>query len=163
MTDTAAKHAELCTIAKRVGQLAQSRGILLRTAESCTGGLLAAALTEAGGASAWFERGYVCYSNTAKTDLLNVPAELIEKHGAVSEEVAAAMSRGAGDFSMSITGIAGPTGGDEKKPVGTVCFGWQVNGAISTETKHFSGDRAEIRLAAAAHALAEMEAKLSQK
>ena len=132
----------------------------LVTAESCTGGLVAASLTEIPGSSNWFERGFVTYSNLAKQEMLSVPRQLMEQHGAVSESVAAAMAMGAlehssGQIAVSITGIAGPDGGSAAKPVGTVCFAWAATGMPSakTLTKHFSGDRQDIRLAACQEAL----------
>ncbi len=123
----------------------------LSTAESCTGGLVAAAITELAGSSDWFERGYVTYSNSAKSEDINVSQELIAQHGAVSDQVARAMAIGAkqssnSDIALSITGIAGPTGGSIEKPVGTVCFAWILaNNAIYSETKLFCGNRQEIR------------------
>ena len=123
----------------------------LSTAESCTGGLVAAAITELAGSSDWFERGYVTYSNSAKSEDINVSQELIAQHGAVSDQVARAMAIGAkqssnSDIALSITGIAGPTGGSVDKPVGTVCFAWILsNNAIYSETKLFSGNRRDIR------------------
>ena len=103
------------------------------TAESCTGGGVACAMTDMAGSSRWFERGFVSYSNAAKTEQLSVPAETIARFGAVSEEVAAAMAAGAlrhsrADFGVAVTGIAGPDGGSADKPVGTVCFGWSRRG-----------------------------------
>ena len=123
----------------------------LSTAESCTGGLVAAAITELAGSSEWFERGYVTYSNSAKSEDINVSQELIAQHGAVSDQVARAMAIGAkqssnSDIALSITGIAGPAGGSDGKPVGTVCFAWILaNNAIYSETKLFSGNRRDIR------------------
>ncbi len=123
----------------------------LSTAESCTGGLAAAAITELAGSSEWFERGYVTYSNSAKSEDINVSQELIAQHGAVSDQVARAMAIGAkqssnSDIALSITGIAGPTGGSVEKPVGTVCFAWILaSDAIYSETKLFSGNRRDIR------------------
>ena len=123
----------------------------LSTAESCTGGLVAATITELAGSSEWFERGYVTYSNSAKSEDVNVSQELIAQHGAVSDQVARAMVIGAkqssnSDIALSITGIAGPTGGSVEKPVGTVCFAWILaNNAIYSETKLFSGNRQDIR------------------
>jgi nicotinamide-nucleotide amidase len=123
----------------------------LSTAESCTGGLVAAAITELAGSSDWFERGYVTYSNAAKSEDIQVAHELITQHGAVSDPVARAMAMGAkqssdSDLALSITGIAGPTGGSIEKPVGTVCFAWVLaNDAIYSETKLFSGNRQEVR------------------
>lgn len=131
---------------------------LLATAESCTGGMIAAACTDLGGASQWFERGFVTYSNAAKTDMLGVPAALIEQHGAVSEAVARAMADGAlarsqAHASLAVTGVAGPTGGTEAKPVGTVWFAWCVGGETHSEVQHFAGDRAAIRAATVRYAL----------
>ncbi|BEU98192.1 CinA family protein [Acidovorax sp. DW039] len=127
-----------------------ARGWMLATAESCTGGMIAAACTDLAGSSQWFERGFVTYSNEAKTDLLGVPAALIAAHGAVSEPVAHAMAAGAvarsrAQVAVAVTGIAGPTGGSADKPVGTVWFGWAVNGHITTATRRFDGDRAAVR------------------
>jgi len=134
-------------------------GQRLVTAESCTGGLIAAAITSRSGSSSWFERGWVTYSNEAKTEELGIDASLIEAHGAVSETVAAAMARGAhahspSDYAIAVTGIAGPDGGTSEKPVGTVCFGWASQSTCQTETVRFTGDRQSIRQQAVAHALA---------
>ncbi|WP_230681462.1 CinA family protein, partial [Paracidovorax cattleyae] len=106
---------------------------MMATAESCTGGMIAGACTDLAGSSQWFERGFVTYSNTAKTELLGVPAALIDTHGAVSEPVARAMAEGAlrhsrAHAALSVTGVAGPGGGSVAKPVGTVWFGWHVHG-----------------------------------
>jgi nicotinamide-nucleotide amidase len=123
----------------------------ISTAESCTGGMVAVSITELAGSSDWFERGYVTYSNQAKSEDIDVSQNLIEQHGAVSDQVARAMALGAkqnsgSDLSLSITGIAGPTGGSPKKPIGTVCFAWVLaNDQIVSETKHFEGDRQQIR------------------
>ncbi len=135
-----------------------ARGWMLATAESCTGGLVAAACTELSGSSAWFERGFVTYSNVAKTEMLGVPAALIQEHGAVSEPVAQAMAQGAlrhsaAQISVAITGVAGPLGGSVDKPVGTVCFAWTWPGGVFSERLLLSGDRAGIRQAAVLHAL----------
>lgn len=134
------------------------RGWMLATAESCTGGLIAAACTDLSGSSTWFERGFVTYSNAAKTELLGVDAGLIARHGAVSEVVARAMAFGAvrhsgAQVGVAVTGIAGPTGGSADKPVGTVWFGFSVDGQLSSETRRFDGDRAAVRAAAVRHAL----------
>ena len=136
-----------------------ARGWMLATAESCTGGLIAAACTDLSGSSQWFERGFVSYSNAAKTELLDVPAALIEAHGAVSEPVARAMAEGAvarsaAQVAVAVTGIAGPTGGSADKPVGTVWFGWCVQGQVHSERMQFPGDRAAVRHATVRHALA---------
>lgn len=131
---------------------------LLATAESCTGGMIAAACTDLAGASDWFERGFVTYSNAAKTEMLGVPAALIEQEGAVSEAVARAMADGAlahsqAHVSLAVTGVAGPTGGSDAKPVGTVWFAWCVGGETHSEMQHFPGDRAAIRAATLRYAL----------
>jgi nicotinamide-nucleotide amidase len=150
--------------AKTLAQLLLARGWKLALAESCTGGLVCATLTELSGSSEWFERGYITYSNQAKTECLGVPGELIESHGAVSEPVAKAMAQGAqrnagANIGVSITGIAGPSGGTAEKPVGTVCFGWTIQNAAgenvtTCQTKLFSGDRQVIRQKATEYALA---------
>ncbi|MBS0316677.1 MAG: CinA family protein [Proteobacteria bacterium] len=137
----------------------------LACAESCTGGLIAAACTTLAGSSDWFERGYVTYSNEAKTEMLGVDAALIAGHGAVSEPVARAMAAGARDrahveVALSVTGIAGPSGGSAAKPVGTVWFGWSVQGTVTSEQCRFDGDRAAVRAAAVRHALARLLALL---
>ena len=149
--------------AKTLAQLLLARGWKLALAESCTGGLVCATLTELSGSSEWFERGYITYSNQAKTECLGVPGELIESHGAVSEPVAKAMAQGVqrnagANIGVSITGIAGPTGGTAEKPVGTVCFGWTIQNAAgenvtTCQTKLFSGDRQVIRQQATEYAL----------
>ena len=147
-------NAELKELAKQAGELAQAQNIKIATAESCTGGLVAAALTHWPGASAWFEQGVISYSNAAKIKLLGVSEKLLERYGAVSEETAAAMCTGVGGhIALAITGIAGPDGGDEKKSVGMVCFGWCSGKKLRTETQHFVGDRTAIQYAAACHAL----------
>jgi nicotinamide-nucleotide amidase len=130
----------------------------MATAESCTGGLISACCTDLAGSSAWFDRGFVTYSNDAKTQMLGVPAELIATQGAVSEAVAQAMAIGAvyrskAQVSVAVTGVAGPSGGSPEKPVGTVWLGWYINGAITTELKHFEGNRKQVRQATVAHAL----------
>lgn len=152
--DTSALEANLTQISLK---LLQHRR-LLATAESCTGGMIAAACTDLSGASAWFDRGFVTYSNAAKTDMLGVPAALIEQEGAVSEAVARAMANGAlarsqAHASLAVTGVAGPTGGTEAKPVGTVWFAWCVGGETHSEVQHFTGDRAAIRAATVRYAL----------
>jgi nicotinamide-nucleotide amidase len=123
----------------------------LSTAESCTGGLVSASITALAGSSEWFERGYITYSNQAKSEDIDVSQNLIEQYGAVSDQVARAMALGAkqnsgSDIALSITGIAGPTGGSPEKPVGTVCFAWVLtNDQMISETKHFEGNRQQIR------------------
>ena len=154
---TPALEADLTHIAAQL----QARGWMLATAESCTGGMVAAACTDLAGSSQWFERGFVSYSNAAKTELLGVPAELIAQHGAVSEAVARAMAEGAlvhshAQVSLAVTGVAGPSGGSADKPVGTVWFGWCVAGQTHSEVRHFAGDRAAVRRATLQHALARL-------
>ena len=154
---------DLHKLTSAVASAFSGRGWTLAVAESCTGGLLAASLTDLVGSSQWFERGYVTYSNAAKVACLQVSPMLIEAEGAVSEAVASAMVLGAQLSSgvtaaISITGIAGPGGGTEKKPVGTVCFGWAVERAdvsnhITTATAHFLGDRQSVRQQAVVFAL----------
>ncbi len=139
----------------------RARGWMMATAESCTGGLIAAACTDLAGSSEWFERGFVTYSNAAKTELLGVPAALIEAHGAVSEPVARAMAEGAArharvQVALAVTGVAGPSGGSAEKPVGTVWFGWHVAGTTHSEVVRFAGDRAAVRAGAQGHALARL-------
>lgn len=168
-TDTATMDAALA--AAELAPRLIARGWRLATAESCTGGLIAAACTALPGSSAWFELGWVTYSNAAKTAQLGVPAASIDAHGAVSLAVAEAMARGAGQHSgaecaLSVTGIAGPTGGSVHKPVGTVCFGWTMPGhdgpQVWTESRWFAGDRAAVRQQAARHALAALVAALDR-
>jgi nicotinamide-nucleotide amidase len=139
---------------------------MLATAESCTGGLIAGACTDLAGSSAWFERGFVTYSNAAKTEMLGVNAALIDTHGAVSEPVVRAMVQGAlrhshAQVAVAVTGVAGPTGGSAEKPVGTVWFGWATPAGVHTEVQHFGGDRAAVRGATVQHALARLAALLA--
>lgn len=136
-----------------------ARGWMVATAESCTGGGIAAACTDRAGSSAWFDRGFVTYSNAAKQSMLGVPAELIDAHGAVSEPVARAMAQGAlthsnAAVSVAVTGIAGPGGAVPGKPVGTVWFAWALReGRLWSECCCFEGDRAAVRAATVVHAL----------
>jgi nicotinamide-nucleotide amidase len=144
----------------------RSKGIMLATAESCTGGLIAAALTAIAGSSDVVERGFVTYSNEAKTQMIGVPMRLIETQGAVSEQVAAAMADGAltrsrAAIAISVTGVAGPSGGSVEKPVGLVCFGLARTGILAiTERQVFPGDRTAIRAATVAHAFKMIRAAL---
>ena len=153
------------TVLTQISAQLLARGWMLATAESCTGGLIAAACTDLAGSSQWFERGFVTYSNAAKTELLGVPAALIDQHGAVSEPVARAMAEGAvahahAQVAVAVTGVAGPTGGSADKPVGTVWFGWHVAGHTHSAVQHFAGDRAAVRAATTRHALAGLLALL---
>ena len=152
-------------LTKTLAEILLSRNWTVSLAESCTGGLVSATLTELAGSSEWFERGYITYSNEAKTECLEVPARLIESHGAVSEPVAKAMAEGArinsgSDVAISVTGIAGPSGGTAEKPVGTVCFGWATENQTLTKTMHFDGDRQAVRQQATEFALTELIALL---
>ena len=149
---------DILDLAARVGQALQAKGLLLTTAESCTGGGISQAVTEIAGSTGWFDCGFVAYSNPSKTELLDVPAALIAQMGAVSEEVAAAMAIGAlansnAHVALSTTGIAGPTGAVPGKPVGTVCFGWARGEHTYTERLVFSGDRRSVREQTVVHAL----------
>ncbi|MDO8903205.1 CinA family protein [Hydrogenophaga sp.] len=153
------------TLLQTLASELKTRGLRLATAESCTGGLVAGACTELSGSSDWFDRGFVTYSNAAKSDLLGVPAELIDVHGAVSEPVARAMAAGAvarskAQLAVAVTGVAGPTGGTAQKPVGTVWFGWATPEGVFTELQRFQGDRSAVRQAAVAHALAGLLQRL---
>ena len=149
-----------------LADLMLKNNLFLATAESCTGGMIAAACTDMAGCSTWFERGFVTYSNAAKTELLGVDAALIAQHGAVSEPVARAMAFGAirhsqAQISVAVTGVAGPTGGSPDKPVGTVWFGFMVAGTLTSERMQFDGERAGVRAAAVSHALSRLCALLS--
>jgi nicotinamide-nucleotide amidase len=162
-------------IASAVAQTLMNRGWKIALAESCTGGLVCATLTALAGSSDWLERGYITYSNAAKSECLNVPAETIQSFGAVSEQVAKAMAEGVlrnanVNAAISITGIAGPTGGSPEKPVGTVCFGWAIKESIEddlmntvTLTKHFNGDRQIVREQARDFALSQFLELLKPK
>lgn len=157
---------EIAAAVDRLADALQQRGWMMATAESCTGGLIAAACTEVAGASHWFDRAFITYSNAAKTALLGVPAELIERHGAVSGAVARAMAAGAAQragvaAALSVTGVAGPGGGSAEKPVGTVWFGWCVQGRVQAQRCRFDGDRATVRLQTVAHALQELHQRLA--
>lgn len=154
--------ADSCSCEALLERLAEGlarRNKRVATAESCTGGGVACAMTDMAGSSRWFERGFVSYSNEAKTEQLSVPAETIARFGAVSEEVAAAMAAGAlrhsrADFGVAVTGIAGPDGGSADKPVGTVCFGWSRRGGEGAGERErepktrrvlLAGNRREVR------------------
>ncbi|WP_321917757.1 MULTISPECIES: CinA family protein [unclassified Paraburkholderia] len=155
-------------LAIRVGNKLRDGRLMLATAESCTGGMVATAITDISGSSGWFERGFVTYSNQAKTEMIGVPPELIEKHGAVSEPVARAMAEGAlsnsrAQVSLAITGVAGPGGGTPEKPVGMVSFGWSNRLHTSVETLVFKGDREQIRVQAATHALRGLLALIDEQ
>jgi len=168
----------LSDIKPLAAQLLQ-RGWLLSTAESCTGGMIAAHCTDLAGSSQWFERGFVSYSNDAKHEMLGVSTALIDKHGAVSEAVAQAMVLGAlnrskAQVALAVTGIAGPGGGSKSKPVGTVCFAWALpsdagptlggeTAWIKTQTCHFQGERQAVRQSSVAHALSQLLSLLNHR
>jgi nicotinamide-nucleotide amidase len=138
-----------------------AKGWQLAVAESCTGGMIAAACTDLAGSSSWFDCGFVTYSNAAKTQMLGVPESLIAQYGAVSEPVAAAMAQGAlqrstAHIAASVTGIAGPSGATAGKPVGMVCFGFATAAGVHTVTMHFTGERATVRQQAVRYTLSEL-------
>ena len=154
MTDS-----ELMQLSEQVGQALKARGATVTTAESCTGGWVAKVITDIAGSSAWFERGFVTYSNEAKAQMIGVREETLAQHGAVSEPVVVEMAIGAlkaarADYAVSISGIAGPDGGSEEKPVGTVWFCFcHCRGEGITRRECFSGDRDAVRRQATAYAL----------
>jgi nicotinamide-nucleotide amidase len=145
----------LSTLSLELGAILKERNLTLALAESCTGGLVAQTITSVAGSSAWFDRGFVTYSNESKIEMLGVSPETLEKFGAVSEETAIEMAQGAlthshAQLAGSITGIAGPDGGTKEKPVGTVCFAWVgTKLPLSSTTKRFFGNREEVRQQAA--------------
>ncbi len=146
---------EFLQLARQLGEALQARGSKLAVAESCTGGLICKLITDIGGSSAWFERGFVTYADAAKTEMLGVSADTLEDHGAVSEQTLREMLRGVlqqsgAHWAAAVTGVAGPSGGSEEKPVGLVYLGWQSRAGAATVQRHqFSGDRAAVRSAAA--------------
>ena len=151
--------------AKKLTELLTSKNMSIAIAESCTGGSLSSSLTSIPGASSYFNCGFITYSNESKIKMLNVDSQTIELFGAVSERVAFEMAVGAGqhsqsDLAISVTGIAGPSGGTAEKPVGMVCFGFYVEGEVSTTTQFFSGVRSEIVSESIAFALTELTSKI---
>jgi len=145
-------------LAKKVGRRLRAAGELLVTAESCTGGWVSEVVTSVSGSSRWFERGFVTYSDVAKRQMLGVNKKTLRKHGAVSEEAAREMAKGAlkrsrGTIAVAVTGVAGPTGGSAAKPVGTVCISWRKGKATRSETQHFKGDRESVRQQSVVRAL----------
>ena len=151
--------------AKKLTELLTSKNMSIAIAESCTGGLLSSSLTSIPGASSYFNCGFITYSNESKINMLNVDSQTIELFGAVSEKVAYEMAMGAGQNSkshlaISVTGIAGPSGGSPEKPVGMVCFGFYVDGNVTTTTQFFSGVRSEIVSESIAFALTELTSKI---
>ena len=149
---------DLTQLATQIGTRLAEKNLLLATAESCTGGGVAEAVTEISGSSVWFECGFITYSNSSQSELLGISPALIAQHGSVSEEIAAAMAEGAlanceAHVAVSTTGIAGPLGAVPGKPVGTICFAWSMNGKTHTERVLFSGDRKSVRHQSVIHAL----------
>ena len=150
---------EIVALAAELGRRLASRRALVTAAESCTGGLVAGAITSIPGSSGWFQRGFVTYSNEAKAEMLGVPVDTLSRHGAVSEETARSMAEGAlragrANYAVAITGVAGPDGGTPAKPVGMVCFGWAaLDGSTTSTTKRLPGDRAAVRHASVIVAL----------
>jgi len=137
-------------LAESLGQRLSAARATLVTAESCTGGWVAQAMTSVAGSSAWFERGFVTYSNAAKEEMLGVRRETLARHGAVSEATAREMAIGAlrhsrGTVAVAVTGVAGPAGGTAAKPVGMVCFAWARGGELRSETRRYAGDRESVR------------------
>ncbi len=151
---------QLHELARRVGEGLTARGLMLATAESCTGGGVGAAVTAIAGSSGWYERGFVTYTYISKREMLGVRPETLERHGAVSEQTVREMAAGAlaashAQVAVAVSGTAGPGGGTPDKPVGTVCFGWAIkNGELRVETRHFDGDREAVRRQSVARALA---------
>ena len=140
----------LIKTAAKLGDKLKQNNLKIVTAESCTGGEIAYVLTSVPGSSAWFERGFVTYSNEAKQELLRIPKCTLTDYGAVSEQTVIAMAKGAvaqshGDIAVAVTGIAGPDGGTEEKPVGSVWISWSIYGKIMSKLYHFQGDRLDIR------------------
>ena len=149
---------DLEALALKLGRALQVRGWRLGAAESCTGGWIAQALTDVAGSSQWFDGGVVSYSNAAKTELLGVPAEVLAAHGAVSEQAVRAMAEGAlrrfaADIAVAVSGVAGPGGGTDDKPVGTVHFAWAVPNGITAARRIFAGSREAVRRQTVAIAL----------
>ena len=160
---------EMLALAAELGRRLAARGAFAATAESCTGGLVAGAITAIPGSSGWFDRGFVTYSNEAKLELLGVDPDTLEQHGAVSEATARAMAEGAirashADMAVAVTGIAGPDGGTPAKPVGMVCFAWAGrDGSVTAATHHFPGDREAVRRASVVVALQGLIERLGLK
>jgi nicotinamide-nucleotide amidase len=158
----------LYRLAEAVGSALKKRGLMLATAESCTGGWIAEAVTMVPGSSEWFERGFVTYTYISKREMLGVKGATLEKHGAVSEEVVREMVKGAlarshAQVAVAVSGVAGPSGGTPGKPVGTVCFAWRATGASPrSEMQRYAGDREAVRRQAVEHALEGVLALLAR-
>lgn len=157
----------LYRLAARVGRRLKDKGLMVATAESCTGGWIGQAITMVPGSSEWFERGFVTYTYIAKREMLGVRPASLAKHGAVSEQVVREMAQGAllhshAQVSVAVSGVAGPGGGSPGKPVGTVCFAWARNGkGVKVETRRFRGDRDQIRNRCVQHALKGVLARVA--
>ena len=149
----------LFELAEQVGMALKTRGMMLATAESCTGGWVGEAVTAVPGSSRWFDRGFITYTNEAKQEMLGVSAATLEQHGAVSEQtvremVVGALKNSRSQVALAISGVAGPSGGTPDKPVGTVCLAWGLaNGAVSSQRRVFAGGRREVRQQAVVRAL----------
>lgn len=157
---------EFYDLATAVAAAALTKKTMIATAESCTGGLVAGALTAVAGSSEWFERGFVTYSNEAKVELLGVLRQTLERHGAVSVDTAREMAAGAlrasrAQWTVAVTGVAGPTGGTPAKPVGTVCFAWAGPPGVEAVQRHIPGDRAAVRAESVRIALAGLIDRLA--
>lgn len=156
----------LYELAEKAGRALERRGLMLASAESCTGGWIAEAVTMVPGSSAWFDRGFVTYTNSAKREMLGVRSETLDRHGAVSEPVVLEMVAGAlassqAHIAVAVSGVAGPSGGTPEKPVGTVCFAWGIkDSAPRAETRHLEGDREAVRRRSVVHALEVLIATL---
>ena len=151
-------NAELFSLAQALGERLRAKRAVLVTAESCTGGWVAQAVTAIAGSSEWFERGFIVYSNAAKEELLGVSGQTLSSHGAVSEETARELARGAlarsrGTIALAVTGVAGPAGGSAEKPVGLVCFAWASADRVKSEHQRFAGDREAVRRQSVVRAL----------
>lgn len=163
------KDATLYRLAEEVGKALQQRGMMLATAESCTGGWVAEAVTAVPGSSGWFDRGFITYTNDAKQDMLGVAAATLAKHGAVSEQTVREMAAGAlrnsrAQAALAISGIAGPSGGTAEKPVGTVWIAWAfANGAVTSEKRVFAGGRRDVRQQAVERALQGLQECLEER
>lgn len=159
--------AQLYELAERLGAELKRAGLMIATAESCTGGWISEAITAVPGSSEWFERGFVTYTYISKREMLGVASDTLGEHGAVSEPTVREMAAGAvarshAQVGVAVSGTAGPSGGSPGKPVGTVCFAWSHAGEVTSETRHFDGDREAVRRQAVAHALTGVLKRLSQ-
>ncbi|MGD2021371.1 MAG: nicotinamide-nucleotide amidase [Thiohalocapsa sp.] len=157
---------ELAYLSGQLGRRLADAGLMLATAESCTGGWISKCVTDIAGSSGWLDRGFVTYSNAAKQDMLGVAAATLAEYGAVSEPVVremamGAVARSAAQVAVAVSGVAGPGGGSVDKPVGTVCFGFALPDGVSTETVYFRGDRESVRRQSVAHVLTRLIERLA--